>query len=120
MRKKLIAIRALTAIALALALAVSAPAAMSQSIQAEIPFAFAIIGGKLMPAGRYTIEQTASAATLRIVGENGSSAMATLPCPPERIAGWPPELVFDRSAGVPRLAAARYSAPNRATGMQRR
>lgn len=119
MRRKLIAIRVLTAIALALVLAVSATAAMSPAIQAEIPFAFAI-GGKLMPAGRYTIEQTASDATLRIVGENGSSAMATFPCPPERIAGWPPELVLDRSAGVPRLAAVRYSAPNRATGMHRR
>lgn len=119
MLKKSIAIRVLTAVALAPVLAVSATAAISHSIQAEIPFAFAI-GGKLMPAGRYTIEQTACAATLRIVGENGSSAMATFAFLPERIAGWPPELVFDRSAGVPRLAAVRYSAPNRATGMHRR
>lgn len=119
MRKKLIAIRVLTAIALALVLAVPATAAMSHSIQAEIPFEF-VIGGKLMPAGRYTVEQTASAATLRIVGENGSSAMATFPFPPERIDGCSPELVFERLAGVPRLAGARICMPNRATGIHRR
>lgn len=109
----MIANRGFTAVALALALAASVTAAMPNSIQAGIPFTFAS-GGKLMPAGRCTSEQTASAVSLPIVGENGSSAMAAFPFPPERIAGWPPELVFDRSGGVAGLAGVRYCAPKRA------
>lgn len=113
MSTRLIAFRVFMALGLALVLAAPAGAVISNSIRADIPFDFAV-GGKMMPSGRYSIEPTANAATLQIMGETGHSALLTLQFPLERVSGSRPELIFDRSAGIPRLAGVRYSAPNRA------
>lgn len=102
----------LSALALVLVLAAPATASSSALARADIPFDF-LIAGKLMPAGRYTIEQATSPATVLIRGDSGHAALASIQ-PSFASKDGTLQLVFDKSAGTPRLAGVRYSTPNSA------
>ena len=99
--------------ALALVLILAAPASASSALaKADIPFDF-LAAGKLMPAGRYTIELAGAPATVFIRGDRGHSALASIQ-PAFASKDGTPQLVFDKSAGTPRLVGVRYSTPNSA------
>ncbi len=104
---------ALVALALVLILAWAAGASTRILVKADIPFEF-LAAGKLMPAGRYIIEPTSIPTTIQMRGDNGSAALVPIRIPCQSADG-APELVFDKSAGTPKLAGIRYTTPNSAT-----
>ncbi len=92
---------ALAAVAAALTFAGQAPAMGAGQVRAEIPFAFQV-AGKTMRAGRYLIVPAQSGGVVQILGEDGDSALMTLEIP-AYAAGAGPRLVFEKSAGTPKL-----------------
>ncbi len=103
---------ALTVLTLVLILAAPAGAASTALVRADIPFDF-VAGGKLMPAGCYTIEPASAPATVLIRGDRGDAALAAIHTSSDSKDGTP-KLVFDNSAGTPKLAGIRYTTPNSA------
>lgn len=100
-------------LAAAVLLAMPAGALGNVLVRAQIPFEFQA-GGKLMPAGTYTIEPTSVHGTVQIRGAGGSAVLSTITVPQARPDGTP-SLVFDRSTGTPKLAGIRYTTPNSAS-----
>lgn len=102
----------LTAVSLVLMLAAPAAAASSALARADIPFDF-LAAGKLLPAGRYTIEPAGAPSTALIRGDGGHAALASIQ-PSLGSKDGTPQLVFDKSSGTPKLAGVRYTTPNSA------
>jgi hypothetical protein len=92
---------ALAAVAAALTFAGQALALGAGEVRAEIPFAFQA-AGKTMRPGRYLIVRAQSRGIVQILGENGDSALMMLEIPAYE-AGAGPRLVFEKSAGAPKL-----------------
>ncbi|OHE76269.1 MAG: hypothetical protein A2107_14540 [Verrucomicrobia bacterium GWF2_62_7] len=102
----------LSSVGLVLILAAPAAAASSALARADIPFDF-LAAGKLLPAGRYTIEPAGAPSIVLIRGDGGHAALASIQ-PSFLSKDGTPQLVFDKSAGTPKLAGVRYSTPNSA------
>ena len=92
---------ALAAVAAALTFAGQALALGAGEVRAEIPFAFQA-AGKTMRAGRYLFVPAQSRGVVQIIGENGDSALMTMDLPSHE-AGAGPRLVFEKTAGAPKL-----------------
>jgi hypothetical protein len=82
----------------------SANAAMSNVVEARVPFPF-LVNGKVFPAGQYMVERDASVVVIRGEDGNHSAAIAlTTPTGGQEPAGAVPALTFKRYENQYRLS----------------